>query len=244
MDIRTHGKGFDAARERATAENNFRVIYARPPKVEDVFDGGLLLTWATEDGKHHYEKFDMVVLSQGLESPDDAEQLAQAAGIDLEQVPLCPDRHTYAPLATSRPVSMWAAPFRGQKTSPIRSPRRAGQPLSVQGNWPQARGTEMTKAVFPGRTRHLQGRTPHRRLCLPLRHQYRRRRRCAGGARLRQGPARRGLFHRQPLLLLPGYPAASGQHHPANTGSTGSWSPPAPRAPTNRSSRTPCGRRA
>ena len=25
-------------------------------------DGGLMLTWATEDGKHHYEKFDMVEL--------------------------------------------------------------------------------------------------------------------------------------------------------------------------------------
>lgn len=83
MDVRTHGKGFDAARERAIAENNFRIIYARPPKVEDVFDGGLLLTWVEDSGRHHYEKFDLVVLSQGLEAPEGAEQLAAAAGIEL-----------------------------------------------------------------------------------------------------------------------------------------------------------------
>ena len=47
MDVRTHGKGFDAARKRAIEEGNFRVIYARPPRVEDVFGDGLLLTWAT-----------------------------------------------------------------------------------------------------------------------------------------------------------------------------------------------------
>ncbi len=148
MDIRTHGKGFDAARERATAENNFRVIYARPPKVEDVFDGGLLLTWATEDGKHHYEKFDLVVLSQGIESPDDAEQLGQAAGIDLNSY-LFARTDTYAPLVTSRPGVYVIGAFQGPKDIPDSVTQAGGAAALCSGQLVAARGTAMTKAVFP-----------------------------------------------------------------------------------------------
>ncbi len=117
IDIRTHGKDFDVARERATRDNNFRVIYARPPKVENDLGGGLLLTWVTEDGRHHYEKFDMVVLSQGLEAPDDAEQLASVTGIDLNEY-LFAQTDTYMPLATSRPGVYVIGAFQGPKDIP------------------------------------------------------------------------------------------------------------------------------
>ncbi|AGF77615.1 tungsten-dependent benzoyl-CoA reductase-related protein bamE [Desulfocapsa sulfexigens DSM 10523] len=148
MDIRTHGKGFDAARERATLENNFRVIYARPPQVEDVFDGRLLLTWATEDGKHHYEKFDMVVLTQGLESPDDAEQLGQAAGIDLNSY-LFAQTNNYTPLATSRPGVYVIGAFQGPKDIPDSVTQAGGAAALCSGQLVTARGMEITKAVFP-----------------------------------------------------------------------------------------------
>ncbi|MBA3013850.1 MAG: FAD-dependent oxidoreductase [Proteobacteria bacterium] len=117
MDVRTHGKGFDAARERATRENNFRVIYARPPRVEDVFDGRMLLTWSTEDGKHHYEKFDLVVLSQGLESPDDADSLAATCGISLNKYQFAATG-AYAPLTTDRPGVYVIGAFQGPKDIP------------------------------------------------------------------------------------------------------------------------------
>jgi heterodisulfide reductase subunit A len=117
MDIRTHGKGFDAARERACRENTFRVIYARPPKVEDVFDGRMLLTWSGEDGRHHFEKFDLVVLSQGLESPDDAEQLAATCGISLNPYQFAATT-LYAPLATDRPGVYVIGAFQGPKDIP------------------------------------------------------------------------------------------------------------------------------
>ncbi|PXF58568.1 MAG: hypothetical protein C4B58_06090 [Deltaproteobacteria bacterium] len=38
MDVRTHGKGFDAARKRAIAENDLRIIYARPPSALSMFN--------------------------------------------------------------------------------------------------------------------------------------------------------------------------------------------------------------
>jgi len=148
MDVRTHGKGFDAARERATKENNFRVVYARPPRVEDVFDGRLLLTYATEDGRHHYEYFDMVVLSQGLESPDDAELIAQATGIDLNDYQFAAtDLH--APLATSKPGIYVIGAFQGPKDIPDSVTQAGGAAALCSGQLAGARGTEIVHAEYP-----------------------------------------------------------------------------------------------
>ena len=158
MDVRTHGKGFDAARERAVAEGNFRVIYARPPKVEDVFDGGLLLTWATEDGQHQYEKFDLVVLSQGLEAPDDAEQLGRAAGIELNRY-LFAQTGNDAPLTTSRPGVYVIGAFQGPKDIPDSVTQAGGAAALCSGQLALARGTEMTRAEFPAE-RDISGEEP------------------------------------------------------------------------------------
>ncbi|WP_456385545.1 FAD-dependent oxidoreductase [Desulfolithobacter sp.] len=148
MDVRTHGKGFDAARQRAVAENNFRVIYARPPRVEDVFDGGLLLTWADDSGEHHYEKFDLVVLSQGLEAPDDAEQLAAAAGIDLNHYQFAATAPC-APLATSRPGVYVIGAFQGPKDIPDSVTQAGGVAGLCSGLLAPARNNEALAPSFP-----------------------------------------------------------------------------------------------
>lgn len=148
MDIRTHGKGFDAARQRATKENNLRIIYVRPPQVEDVFAGGLLLTWATDDGQHQYEKFDMVVLSQGLEAPDDAAQLAQAAGIELNEYHFA-QTDTYTPLLTSRPGVYVIGAFQGPKDIPDSVTQAAGAAALCAGQLAAARSSETIKATYP-----------------------------------------------------------------------------------------------
>ena len=148
IDVRTHGKGFDAARERAIKENNFRIIYARPPKVEDVFDGGLLMTWATEDGRHHYETFDLVVLSQGLEAPDDAQDIARATGIDLNEY-LFARTDNYTPLATSRPGVYVIGAFQGPKDIPDSVTQAGGAAALCAAQLAPARSSETIKAIFP-----------------------------------------------------------------------------------------------
>uniref|UniRef100_UPI0040571D3A FAD-dependent oxidoreductase n=1 Tax=Candidatus Electronema sp. TaxID=2698783 RepID=UPI0040571D3A len=148
MDVRTHGKGFDAARKRAVEEGKFRVIYARPPKVEDVFGGGLMLTWSTEDCQHHCEKFDLVVLSQGLEAPDEADKLAQAAGIDLNEY-LFARTDRYTPLATSRPGVYVIGAFQGPKDIPDSVTQGGGAAALCAGLLAPARGSATVKAVFP-----------------------------------------------------------------------------------------------
>ncbi|MCF6291510.1 MAG: FAD-dependent oxidoreductase [Desulfobacterales bacterium] len=158
MDIRTHGKGFDAARERAVAENNFRVIHARPPRVEDVFDGGLLLTWAGESGRHRYEKFDLVVLSQGLESPDDAEQLARIAGIELNRYNFV-STDTFHPLQTSRPGVYVIGAFQGPKDISDSVTQAGGVASLCSGLLARARNTEVVHAEYPAE-RDISGEEP------------------------------------------------------------------------------------
>ncbi len=148
MDVRTHGKGFDAARERAVAENNLRLIHARPPRVEDVFGHGLLLTWVDDAGGHHYEKFDLVVLSQGLEAPDDAVPLAAAAGIDLNQYQFAAT-DAYAPLATSRPGVYVIGAFQGPKDIPDSVTQASGVAGICSALLAPARNSETVAAAFP-----------------------------------------------------------------------------------------------
>ena len=148
LDIRTHGKGFDAARERATRANNFRIIYARPPRVEDVFDGRLLLTWVDETGRHQFEKFDLVVLSQGLEAPDDAKALRQACGIELNRYDFAATG-TYTPLQTSRPGVYVIGAFQGPKDIPDSVTQAGGAAGLCSALQAAARNTETVQAEYP-----------------------------------------------------------------------------------------------
>ncbi len=158
MDVRTHGKGFDAARERAIAEGNFRVVYGRPAKVEDVFDGRLLLTWADDAGRHNYEKFDLVVLSQGLESPPDAEQLSRACRIDLNPYQFAAT-DTYTPLATSRPGVFVIGAFQGPKDIPDSVTQAGGVAGLCSGLLARGRASETVRAEFPAE-RDIAGEEP------------------------------------------------------------------------------------
>ncbi len=116
MDIRTQGKDFDQARIRA--EEQYGVKFVRA-KVADVMPWGkdLKLTYATMDGRHRFESFDMVVLSVGLESPGDAKKLAKIGGFSLNKYDFA-DSATFSPLQTSHDGVLVAGAFQGPKDIP------------------------------------------------------------------------------------------------------------------------------
>jgi heterodisulfide reductase subunit A len=115
MDIRTQGKEFDKARQRA---ENMGVKFVRA-KVADVtpWQNRLRLTSATLEGKHSFAEFDLVVLSVGLESPKDARGIADIAGIELNRYDFC-KTETFSPLTTSREGVIVAGAFQGPKDIP------------------------------------------------------------------------------------------------------------------------------
>ncbi len=84
MDMRTHGKGFEACFNQAKNNHGIRFIRSRIHTVEpDQTTGDLVLRYPGEDGGEVSEHFDMVILSVGLEIPDDIRSLCQRLNIDL-----------------------------------------------------------------------------------------------------------------------------------------------------------------
>ncbi|MCX7822255.1 MAG: CoB--CoM heterodisulfide reductase iron-sulfur subunit A family protein [Syntrophobacterales bacterium] len=67
IDMRAHGKGFDAFIDRAKSEYGVRYVRSRVSRiVPDVSGKRLEVTYVTEDQKFVTEPFDMIVLSIGL----------------------------------------------------------------------------------------------------------------------------------------------------------------------------------
>ncbi|MBX6423181.1 FAD-dependent oxidoreductase [Thermosulfurimonas sp. F29] len=146
MDVRTQGKGFDAAFERAVEKYGLRTVYARVPKVESV-DGRLGITYVTEDGEVHRELFDMVVLSVGLSAPPGAEELARKFGIELN--PFGFARTSVADPLTVKPGIYVAGAFQGPKDIPESVMQASGAAARVSELLSEVRGRDAVEKSFP-----------------------------------------------------------------------------------------------
>lgn len=146
MDMRTQGKGFDAARTKAEAMG-IRFVRAR---VADVMPWGknLKLTFSTMDGTHSFEPYDMVVLSVGLDSPADARNLARIGGFALNGYDFC-QTETVAPLLTSRAGILVAGAFQGPKDIPESVTQSSAAAGLVSGLVSKDRGKALVHKSYP-----------------------------------------------------------------------------------------------
>jgi heterodisulfide reductase subunit A len=158
MDVRTHGKGFDAARERAEEKYGLRVIRARIPRVDQV-DGQLALTWTTDDGKSSSELFDMVVLSEGLNAPKDAKAIAEIAGIELNHYEFC-KTSVDSPLVASRDGVYVAGAFQGPKDIPESVTQGSGAAAMASELLSEVRNTRTVTISFPEEDKALESEAP------------------------------------------------------------------------------------
>ena len=115
MDMRTQGKEFDAARLRAK-EKGIRFVLSRVGGIQ-AGGKGIEIAYVSEEGVHLGETFDMVVLPEGLESPQDADSLAKATGIGLNHYDFCSTQYV-SPLETTRSGIFVAGAFQGPKDVP------------------------------------------------------------------------------------------------------------------------------
>jgi len=146
MDIRTQGKDFDAAQKRAE-DKGIKFVRA---KVADVMPWGdhLRLTYSTLDGKHSFKPYDMVVLSVGLESPPDAQKLADMGGFDLNKYNFCAT-DTFAPLATSKDGILVAGAFNGPMDIPESVTQSSGAAGIASGLIKKQRGKGIIHKTYP-----------------------------------------------------------------------------------------------
>jgi heterodisulfide reductase subunit A len=146
MDMRTQGKGFDAARVRAK-EKGVRFVRSRVAGVKE--KGKLLeISYVNEAGRHLKEAFDMLILPEGLESPEDAASLAKAAKIDLNHYEFC-NTHPFYPLETARGGIFVAGAFQGPKDVPESVTDASGAADLAAEVLKDVRSTEIETKTYP-----------------------------------------------------------------------------------------------
>ncbi|MGD8387941.1 MAG: FAD-dependent oxidoreductase [Desulfobacteraceae bacterium] len=117
MDMRTYGKDFEKYYNRAEEESGVRFIRSRIHSVLPRADGSLRINYATETGEMQQEDFDMVVLSVGLSPNKDIVQLAEKAGISLNEHQFA-ETTTFKPVSTNREGIYLCGVFQGPKDIP------------------------------------------------------------------------------------------------------------------------------
>ncbi|MBU1055058.1 MAG: CoB--CoM heterodisulfide reductase iron-sulfur subunit A family protein [Proteobacteria bacterium] len=141
MDIRTQGKGFESFFERGKKEFGIHFVRSRISSVfQDPQTKDLILNYAAEDGCRHSARFDMVVLSVGLEPTKTGRELAQAVGIELNNFGFC-KTHEFMPTQTSRDGIFVAGAFQSPKDIPESVMQASGSAALASGVLSDVRGT-------------------------------------------------------------------------------------------------------
>jgi heterodisulfide reductase subunit A len=147
MDMRTHGKDFDKYYEKAKA-GGINFIRSRIHSVDSLPNDDLLLGWADEQGVSRSEKFDMVVLSVGLEINDKIKELAAKLGVELDEDGFA-RTDSFRPVDTSVPGIYSCGVFSGPKDIPVSVMEASAAAGAATAPLASARATETREAVIP-----------------------------------------------------------------------------------------------
>ncbi len=115
---RTFGKDFDKYADRAETEKNVRYQRSMVSAVyEEAGTGDLFMRYVDKNGLMVDEKFDMVVLSVGLQPRHDARKFAEIFDIDTDPFGFPRTSHMN-PIQTTRPGIFVAGTYQGPKDIP------------------------------------------------------------------------------------------------------------------------------
>jgi heterodisulfide reductase subunit A2 len=148
MDMRAQGKGFDAFYQHAV-DRGVGFVRSRPSRIiEDPLTKDLLITWEDEGGKLHQNRYDMVVLSVGLEPARKGQEAAGRLGIALNRHGFCELRE-FDPLETSREGVYVVGPFSEPKDIPDSVAQGSAAAARVMTLLADSRGSLTTEPVYP-----------------------------------------------------------------------------------------------
>jgi len=112
-DIRSYGKDFERFYERAENLPGIRFIRSYVSIGKEIPESNnVTIKYSTTDDGVKEEEFDLVVLSVGLNPPDDVEGLANKFGIELNSYGFC-KTNPVNPMETSRPGIFVSGAFQG-----------------------------------------------------------------------------------------------------------------------------------
>jgi heterodisulfide reductase subunit A2 len=152
MDVRAHGKGFDAYYERAKSEYGVRFIRCMVSRIrEHSKTKNLLVTYLDEEAKIVEEEFDLVVLSVGMVPSKETVEMAKRMGIETESHGFCKTK-PFEPTSTSKPGVYVCGVFQGPKDIPETVSQASGAVADATGLIASARGTMVTKKEYPPET--------------------------------------------------------------------------------------------
>ncbi len=148
MDMRTYGKEFEQYYTRAR-DNGIRFLRSRVHTVDPVpGSDNLRLNYVTEAGETMAEEFDMVVLSVGLEAAEDATQLAEKLGFDLDRYRFA-STSSFDPVATTKPGVYVCGVLQGPKDIPLSVMEASAAAGAAASNLSSARNTLVREKTFP-----------------------------------------------------------------------------------------------
>ncbi|MEI9476547.1 MAG: FAD-dependent oxidoreductase, partial [Deltaproteobacteria bacterium] len=149
MDIRAHGKDFDAYVERAKQDYGVRFIRSMISRVaEHPKTKNLMITFVDSEGHMKEEEFDLVVLSVGFSPPKAATDLAHRLGLKLDQYGFCKTEE-FSPLQTSQPGIYVCGAFQGPKDIPETVTQASAAMAGASAFLTDVRGTLTKKRDYP-----------------------------------------------------------------------------------------------
>jgi heterodisulfide reductase subunit A-like polyferredoxin len=148
IDMRAFSKGFDAYFERGKAKG----IHYHRCKIsglkEDPKTREILIDYVANDGRLAREHFDLAVLSVGMEPPTHVQELAIAAGIELNEHGFC-QTNPFHPVETTRPGVYVCGTFAEPKDIPDSVIEAGGAAAAALATIGEARGTLVAPAEYP-----------------------------------------------------------------------------------------------
>lgn len=148
MDIRAHGKEFDAYYNRAKEEYGIKFVRSRIASVTEDPSTSNLYVYYVENGEPKTEEFGMVVLSIGMQPPKNAEKIAEVLGIKLNEYKFC-ETNVFSPVETSKPGIFVCGAFAAPKDIPESVAQASGAAAKAMSLIASERGKEIVEKEYP-----------------------------------------------------------------------------------------------
>jgi len=149
MDMRAFSKGYWSYYERARQHYGIKYTRCRISAIrQEPQTHNLIIEYQDESGNLCQEKFDMAVLSVGMEIPEATRQLGQRLGIELDQYGFCKTDQAN-PLETSRAGIFAVGPFREPKDIPESVIEASAAAAAVACQISPARFSQTSQIEYP-----------------------------------------------------------------------------------------------